>query len=59
MNGYTLSRIFGTVDGPGLDISSLVQDADFDAYCHNPDSWKMKEGKVTEILKLFQKFTLI
>ncbi|MGL4336677.1 MAG: pyruvate formate-lyase-activating protein [Turicibacter sp.] len=54
MNGYVHSiETFGTVDGPGLRFIVFVQGCGLRcAYCHNPDSWKMKEGKKTEISEI-------
>ena len=53
MNGYVHSvESFGTVNRPA-DFIVFVQGCGLRcAYCHNPDSWKMKEGKVTEVSEI-------
>ena len=54
MKGYIHSvETFGTVDGPGIRFIVFVQGCGLRcAYCHNPDSWKMLEGKQQEIDEL-------
>ncbi|MDE5977914.1 MAG: pyruvate formate lyase-activating protein [Turicibacter sp.] len=54
MNGCIHSiESFGTVDGPGLRFIVFVQGCGLRcAYCHNPDSWKMKDGKIIEVSEI-------
>lgn len=44
---------FGTVDGPGVRFVVFVQGCPLRcAYCHNPDTWAVNEGKVYDIDEL-------
>ena len=54
MKGYVHSiETFGTVDGPGIRFIVFVQGCGLRcSYCHNPDSWKMVEGKEKEIQEI-------
>ena len=49
VEGYVHSiETAGTVDGPGLRLVVFVTGCPLRcAYCHNPDTWKLKNGKKT------------
>lgn len=58
--GYIHSiQTFGTVDGPGVRFVVFFQGCPMRCqYCHNPDTWEMKDGKeksVDEILAMFER----
>lgn len=54
MKGYIHSiETFGAVDGPGIRYVIFMQGCFYRCqYCHNPDTWKLKEGKITTVRKL-------
>lgn len=57
MTGYIHSfQSLGTVDGPGLRFVVFMQGCNLRcAYCHNVDTWKLKEGIQATPKEVFQK----
>lgn len=51
MKGYIHSiETFGSVDGPGIRYVVFMQGCPLRCiYCHNPDSWNIKDGKVVSV----------
>ncbi len=58
MNGYIHSiESFGTVDGPGIRFVIFFQGCPMRClYCHNPDSWKPKQGQIMSTDELLAKY---
>lgn len=58
MQGYVHSvESFGTVDGPGVRMVIFLQGCPMRcAYCHNPDTWGMKQGNLMTAEELIARF---
>lgn len=57
MKGYVHStESFGAADGPGIRYIIFVSGCNFRCrYCHNPDTWNMKTGTLTDSQELIDK----
>lgn len=57
MKGYIHSlESFGAVDGPGIRYVVFMQGCPMRClYCHNPDSWKLKDGSKMSVRELVNK----
>ncbi len=59
MKGYVHSlQSMGTVDGPGVRAVLFTEGCPLRcAYCHNPDTWEMKEESLTEAKEIAEKIS--
>lgn len=58
MEGYIHSiETFGTVDGPGVRFVIFFQGCPMRCqYCHNPDTWDMKDGTKMDVGEILERF---
>lgn len=58
VKGYIHSiETFGTVDGPGVRYVVFFQGCPMRCkYCHNPDTWNIEDGKLTDTEEIIERF---